>query len=102
MSLPSAPRATLSLLAHPYEEIRPVTGGDGSSEPKAESPGAHCIWHLGAGVHAQDREIVANRPGGVALIAILPPQPTVPLDTALVQLLESVRPQGILPHHAAP
>jgi len=53
-------------------------------------------------MHPQDEGIVRTRPGGLALVVILPPDVDMARDGSLMRAVESVRPQGILPFHESP
>jgi len=99
---PPATPTTLSLLSHPYVELRPVTGGKRQLREDGRQAGSALVWHLAHGLHQQDAEIVRSRPGGLPLIVILPEASSFPTDPSFLRLLESVRPMGILPFHGNP
>ncbi len=101
MSSP-VPGSPLNLLSPPYRALRPVTGGGRQLKLEGRRPGCALIWVMGLGVRRQDVAVVRGRPGGLPLLAILPPTEDLSRDSALVQVLEEARPLGILPHHDAP
>lgn len=102
MSPSPAGRPTLSLLARPYQTIRPVVGGLKQLKAEGSRPGRALIWNMGAGLHDQDHGIVRSRPGGLALLVVLPPDVDLQRSHELLHAIEAVRPQGILPYHPAP
>ncbi len=93
---------TLSILTHPYRQLQPVTRDRAQLKEAARLPGSALIWRMGPerreGIHA----LVENRPGGLSLIAILPPARSVERDPELVRLVNRTRPHGLLPHHGEP
>lgn len=91
-----------SLLSHPYEELVPVTGGQGELRSAARFPGSALIWTMSEGDHTKSQAWVAARPGGLALIAILPRASDVNADPDLIQAVQQCRPLGLLPHHTGP
>lgn len=101
MSSP-VPGSPLNLLAPPYRTLRPVTGGGRQLKLEGRRPGCALVWVMRLGVRQQDVGFVRGRPGGLPLLAILPPTEDLSRDGTLVQLLEEARPQGILPDHDAP
>jgi AraC-like DNA-binding protein len=60
------------------------------------------VWCLRAGAHEQDVSLVRDRPGGLALIVVLPPSTAPASDPGLVGTIESVRPSAVLPFHPHP
>ena len=92
----------LSLFTHPYRTLDPVTGGKQQLRAEGRSPGSALVWNLRAGAHEQDRAVVRDRPGGLSLIAILPPSWAPTSDPGLWGLVESVRPAAVLPFHPDP
>ncbi len=88
----------LELLFHPYSALTPVTGPS-ALRAAARSPGSALVWSMAQGRHA---DVVANRPGGLALLAVLPPHDSVAADPAVIRDVQRTRPHGILPYHAAP
>lgn len=102
MSPSAVPSNTLSLLVHPYRALRPLTGGGRQLRAEGRRPGSALVWQMGVGLHAQDEGIVRARPGGLALVVVLPPDADVPRDGSLVRRIEAARPTGVLPYHATP
>ncbi len=101
----SAPPAPFLRLAPPYRELVPLLpadvlrwGGEGDGPPRGEA----LVWDLGAGGWGRCFDAVRSRPGGVALIAILPPSETEENLPRVLDVLERCRPAGILPHHPGP
>ncbi|MDA1102107.1 MAG: hypothetical protein O2956_00725 [Gemmatimonadetes bacterium] len=94
--------APLSLLAHPYQDLVPVTGGRCELKSAARIPGSALVWTMGASSYEKSQSFVEERPGGLALIAILPPAVDVTADPEVVHAVQRCRPHGLLPHHAGP
>ena len=89
----------LLLLRFPYEALRPVQGGKEQLKKEGRKPGSALIWVLERGATDSDRNIVEQRPGGLALIVILPRVADLANDPTILHLIEGCRPQGILPFH---
>jgi hypothetical protein len=66
----SIPRFCCSSL--PYDALRPMEGGKEQLKRKGRKLGSALIWVLEGGATETDRNIVEQRPGGLALIVILP------------------------------
>jgi len=92
----------LSLLAHPYDKVRPLTGGRREMKVAASIPGSALIWAMGRGDYAKSRALVQGRPGGLSLIAILPSATEVTDDPDVLHVVQRCRPHGLLPDHAGP
>lgn len=96
-------RWTLALLAHPYTQLRLM-------EPKVEEvrssgrkPGSAVVWSMsGERADSGCGRVLRERPGGLPLLVILPPDAEPMLSTRLSFELNGLRPQGILPYHATP
>lgn len=101
MSTPAHP-PTLSLFAHPYRELLPVTGGKQQLRSEGRTPGSALIWSLRGGAHEQDASVVNGRPGGLPLIVVLPPFSSPAAEPELVRAIDAARPSAILPHHPTP
>ena len=97
MCPPSIP--PLLLLESPYGALRPVEGGSEQLKTEGRKPGSALIWVLDAGATEPDRNIVEQRPGGLALIVILPRVTDLANDPTIFHLIEACRPHGILPYH---
>jgi AraC-like DNA-binding protein len=95
-------RPALSLLAYPYLTLRPFSGGPGELRPAARQPGTALVWSMADGRHRACADMVADRPGGLSLLVILPPGETVVSDPHVMHEVQRARPHGILPFHPEP
>ena len=95
-------RPRLHTLLHPYKHLQEVTGGKTELRSAARTPGSALIWDMATGPHDLTSELVAGRPGGLALIVVLPPTAIIDDDPAVLQSLHRCRPVGFLPHHGVP
>jgi AraC-like DNA-binding protein len=57
---------------------------------------------MAEGRHSATTDMVAERPGGLALIVVLPRAADVALDPDVMSAVERGRPHGLLPFHARP
>lgn len=93
------PTASLSLLVHPYRGLRLVHGGSKQVRAEGRRPGSALVWHLADGIREQHIPVVRDRPGGLALIVVLPPAPRLGTEPDIMRVVEASHPQAILPHH---
>jgi AraC-like DNA-binding protein len=91
----------LSVLAHPYTSLHPVTKGPVELRELGREPGTALVWCMGSR-YAASVDAVADRPGGMALLVVLPPGLEVALDRDVRMAVERARPHGILPFHTDP
>lgn len=92
----------LGLLMHPYRELVPVTGGGALLRTAARRPGSALVWTMGPTLAARSHPLAAGRPGGLALIVLLPQVDEIAAHPNLILEVQRCRPQGILPHHVDP
>lgn len=92
----------LGLLMHPYRELVPVNGGGALLRTAARRAGSALVWSMGPRLAASGHPHVEARPGGLALIVVLPRVENVAADPDLIVEVQRCRPQGILPHHVDP
>jgi AraC-like DNA-binding protein len=92
---------SLSVLAHPYTSLHPVTRGHTELRERGREPGTALVWCMGSR-YAASVDAVADRPGGMALLVVLPPGLEVALDREVRMAVERSRPHGILPFHTDP
>src|SRR5262245_20551871 len=92
----------LSLFLPPYRVVEPVTDSAGLSARLRGLSGAALIWCLEEGQWGASFDAVRNRPGGIALIVILPRAEAVGRDPELLRIVELCRPHSILPYHPEP
>jgi AraC-like DNA-binding protein len=92
----------LSVLAYPYEKLEAVREGRAQLKEVARSPGSALVWRAdGSGTGAAFR-LVSERPGGLALIVILPHASVLEAQPDLVHNVVRARPHGVLPDHRQP
>src|SRR5688572_4281472 len=94
--------AALSVLSHPYTSFHPVTKGPSELRERGREPGTALVWLMGSGRYQVAVDTVADRPGGMALLVILPPGLEIALDRDVRMAVERSRPHGILPFHHDP
>ncbi len=93
------PHTKLSALLHPYERLEPVRGGRTQLKQVSRRPGSALVWRVEGSHRGECLRLVRERPGGVALIAVLPPAPVLESSPELLQAVLQTRPHGLLPHH---
>src|SRR4051812_1366266 len=89
----------LSLFAPPYKWLEPMVE---SKHGWRTAPGSSLLWNLEEGDWGRCFDVVRQRPGGVALIVILPCAEEVARDRDVLRIVELCRPHSILPHHPEP
>ncbi len=94
--------SSLSLLAHPYQRLEPFTGGRAELKEAARRRGSAIVWLMGKATDPPELKLLSNRPGGLSLLTVLPKSPDILGNPALVQAIQRLRPNGILPHHEEP
>jgi AraC-like DNA-binding protein len=89
----------LSLFAPPYKWLEPMVE---SRHGWRTAPGSSLLWNLEEGEWGRCFDVVRQRPGGVALIVILPRAEEVARDRDVLRIVELCRPHSILPYHPEP
>ncbi len=90
----------LHLLAPPYRALRPLSGSRRELKRLGGAPGCALVWAPPTHRVSEDHlRLVANRPGGLALMVVLPPAEELPRAEALLRVAELGRPAAVLPHH---
>lgn len=92
----------LSILAHPYARLSPFTGGRQALKDAAREPGTAVVWTMGPARTPPELELLRTRPGGTALLVVLPEASNLGANPDLIHTVQSLRPHGILPHHHEP
>lgn len=92
----------ISLLTPPYTALSAVTGGKRQLLSEGRAPGSALVWRLERGAHEHDLPVIRDRPGGLALIVVLPRFGGGFCDPGLLGMVESVRPSAVLPFHHEP
>lgn len=95
-------RPPLSLLTFPYATLKPFTQGAADLRAAARQPGAALVWCMADGRHAGCADMVADRPGGLSLLIVLPAGEEVSSDPRVMNDVHRTRPHGILPFHPEP
>jgi AraC-like DNA-binding protein len=94
--------AALSLFVPPYDKLQPVDDSADIDRQARNCPGSALIWDLQRPQHVATEEVVQRRPGGLALIIILPEADHLAKDQRILRTVEVCRPHSILPFHAHP
>lgn len=94
-----APVTPLSLFVPPYRDLHAVTGGPKQVRAEGKRPGSALVWRLARGVNEAQALAAKDRPGGLALVVVLPPAAAISGDPDLMRVVEASRPQAILPYH---
>jgi AraC-like DNA-binding protein len=92
----------LTLLTPPYRGLTVIDRGREQLRRDGKRPGSALVWHMTGGVREQDVPIAMGRPGGLALIVILPASEHLPTEAELARIMAAARPQTILPHQHEP
>ncbi len=101
--MPAAPLPAFSLLAPPYGSLLPLADDEQFPGHPRAFRGAALVWNLASGDSVAHLERAASRPGGLPLLALLPPSDRIPrFRSRMLELVEEARPLGILPHHPVP
>lgn len=94
------PTHPLHLLTPPYRSLRRLSGSRRQLKEDGKAPGSAVVWAPPTRrVSADHLTLVRNRPGGLALIVVLPPAGELPAADHLLRVVEDGRPAAILPHH---
>lgn len=98
----SATHPPFELFTPPYDRLHPLEAmGDLVGDPRLHS-GVAVLWHLGRGKPTRDIQPVLQRPGGIALMVVLPPASRLRQNPDLFRVVESCHPHSIMPFHEEP
>ena len=89
------------LFRPPYRLLVPVTGPD-SLLPEHGLEGSALVWRMASAPQAEAVRALRGRPGGVPLVAILPPADEVRRPQDLFGFVDQCRPHSLLPYHEQP
>jgi AraC-like DNA-binding protein len=92
----------LSLLTYPYRTLEPLGDRGEELRQRGREAGAALVWTMSRGRRPATVEAVSERPGGLAMLMILPPGPDQALDPSVIATVDRTRPLGILPFHPHP
>jgi AraC-like DNA-binding protein len=92
----------LSLFAPPYRWLESLEDPTPPPARLRTIPGAALVWCLEEGDWGRSFDAVRTRPGGVALIVVLPKAEDVAKDRDVLRVVELCRPHSILPFHPEP
>jgi len=91
-----------SRLSPPYHQLSPTDDPRAFTNGRAYTAGEALAWHVREPVTEARLELVRGRPGGVALLVLLPPSDRLVDPETVLRLVERCRPHSILPHHVEP
>lgn len=101
--MPTDRLPTFSLIAPPYREILELSVDETLPARPGVLWGAGLVWNLFEGHAELHLRYAAHRPGGLALVVILPPADSLRrLRPRVLELIEEARPHSILPQHPRP
>src|SRR5687767_14665749 len=92
----------LSLFLPPYRVLEAITDPTDLPARLRSTQGAALVWCLEEGDWGGSFDVIRRRPGGVALIAVLPRAESAGWDPELLRVVELCRPHSILPYHPEP
>ncbi len=92
----------LSIFSPPYRWLESVTDHSTLPGRLRTSPGVALLWSLEEGDWGRAFDLVRSRPGGVALVVVLPRAEDVAQDREVLRVVEVCRPHSILPYHPEP
>lgn len=87
----------ISLLGPPYERFSAEESIDGS--PLCRGGGWSMVWNMGVPGWEAMLNRASDRPGGLALVVVLPESARVQSVTQVLKAIERTRPQVVLPFH---
>lgn len=93
------PRSDLELLTPPYDRLRLLEPSREAMRAASRLPGSAVVWHFDTQRFARTRSVLERRPGGLALVVILPDAARVHGDPAIVHAVQRCRPHGLVPSH---
>lgn len=88
-----------SILRHPYRSLHPISRGS-PLRTLSKAAGAALVWRVEAASAFRAADWVASRPGGIALIAVLPRSDEIEANPRLIDMIQRCRPSGLLPDAA--
>ena len=100
MSTPARP-AKFSLSRPPFRLLVPLRGPD-HLDPAHGREGAALVWCMGTQSSPELVKALRLRPGGVALVGVLPRAEGIARPQELFGFVDQCRPHSLLPHHELP
>ena len=101
--LEPASRLPFLILGYPYRTLVPVTCPPAANLRELAVPGAALVWHVARSKAHRHLEVARARPGGMALIVILPPAAELGQNGLdVLTLVDRCRPHSVLPYHLEP
>lgn len=89
------------LFRPPYRQLDPVSNPSRLS-PSIGVSGAALVWCMRPGRDDERLQEARRRPGGLTLIAVLPPAESVENKSEFLRMIEFCRPASVLPFHEEP
>lgn len=92
----------LHLLRHPYLDLEEIDTSEDGLRRGAGEAGSALVWPMARRGFDSVQPLVSKRPGGMALIIILPEADDLATEPTLFQRTHACRPHSILPFHVDP
>lgn len=98
--MPRTTRSPFAFFAPPYDRLEPFD--EAVPVPGRISAGEAVVWQMVRSANALDVQLMRDRPGGLALIVVLPPVRQLDGDADLLTVVDRCRPHSALPFHPEP
>jgi AraC-like DNA-binding protein len=100
--MPRSSRSPFSLFAPPYDRLEPF-GETVPTPVHGRLPaGEAVVWQMARSANALEVQLMRDRPGGLALIVVLPPAQRLNGDADVLTIIDRCRPHSVLPFHPEP
>ncbi len=100
--MPRSTRSPFSLFAPPYDRLEAFGESIPAHAPGRLPAGEAVVWQMARSANALDLQIMRDRPGGLALIVVLPPARELVSEADVLTIVERCRPHSVLPFHPEP
>jgi len=92
----------IQLLTYPYDHLNPLVEGPVELRTAGRQPGSALVWAMTDRREPTTVKMVRGRPGGLALLVVLPAAGSHSSHPQMMHDVQSARPTGVLPYHPKP
>lgn len=97
-----AAHVPFSLFAPPYDRLEAFGASPPAYAPGSLPAGEAVVWQMAHSATPLDLQLMRDRPGGLALIVVLPPAGELGGDPDVLAIVDRCRPHSVLPFHPEP